>query len=49
MGAENLTPTGIRSTDRPVRKAYLYRIFYIIDNSWSFPIGSITSVVEIPS
>jgi hypothetical protein len=28
MGAENLTPTGIRSPDRPVRSKSLYRLHY---------------------
>jgi len=27
-GAENLTPTGIRSPDRPVRRKSLYRLSY---------------------
>ena len=26
MGAENLAPTGIRSTDRPARSESLYRL-----------------------
>jgi hypothetical protein len=28
MGAENLTPTGIRSPDRPARSEALYRLSY---------------------
>ena len=28
MGAENLTPTGIRSPDRPARSELLYRLHY---------------------
>ena len=28
MGAENLSPTGIRSLDRPARNEWLYRLSY---------------------
>ena len=45
-GWENLTPTGIRSPDRPARSESLYRLSYRVTNTLILLVSEVTIVYK---